>query len=375
MKSFRKTLTVLLSLMLLTALTVPALAGADYSVQGEETSFNKYLVVDKSANVPNMSFSFTIEAGEEAEADEENGTLAVMAGVDPDKITIGTAVFTPEDETTDGEESDGIANSAEKKYATAVVTVDLSGVSFTEPGVYRYVITEQATENDAITPDATPRTLDVYVNNNEGELEIAAYVFYSGEYEPEEGTGEAEEPDGKNDGFADFYESSELTIKKTVKGNQGSHNKYFAITVKTEGLNEDDLFSVSGEFDRETKSSSATTYTKAVMDKANGVEFLTGEQLNAGYTFFLHHTQSVVIQGVPKGTDYTVTEAAEDYKCTAPENASGTVGEEDITVEFVNTRNGMVPTGLDLSLVSGVLPAVIGLAGAAALLRKKDRAD
>ena len=104
MKSFRKTLTVLLSLMLLTALTVPALAGADYSVQGEETSFNKYLVVDKSANVPNMSFSFTIEAGEEAEADEENGTLAVMAGVDPDKITIGTAVFTPEDETTDGEE-------------------------------------------------------------------------------------------------------------------------------------------------------------------------------------------------------------------------------------------------------------------------------
>ena len=28
-----------------------------------------------------------------------------------------------------------------------------------------------------------------------------------------------------------------------------------------------------------------------------------------------------------------------------------------------------------VSLVSGVLPAVIGLAGAAALLRKKDRAD
>lgn len=68
------------------------------------------------------------------------------------------------------------------KYAKSEVKVDFSGVTFTAPGVYRYVITEDTVTSQAnITKDPGTYYLDVYVQNDEsasGKLKIDGYVFH-----------------------------------------------------------------------------------------------------------------------------------------------------------------------------------------------------
>ena len=75
-----------------------------------------------------------------------------------------------------------IDGNLDHKYAKSEVEVDFSGVKFTSPGVYRYVITETGVVSQAnITKDPGTYFLDVYVQNDElaaGKLKIDGYVFH-----------------------------------------------------------------------------------------------------------------------------------------------------------------------------------------------------
>ena len=113
-----------------------------------------------------------------------------------------------------------------KKYALKTATLDFSKVQFTEPGVYRYVITESGT-NQAITNDADlTRVLDVYVNDASSDadgalvkkLTIEGYVLHSNvDDEPDVAAGENFGSAGayvatKSQGFSNSYDTSDLTL-------------------------------------------------------------------------------------------------------------------------------------------------------------------
>lgn len=249
--------TMLTMAMLLNGTTVFA-EGTNYGakIEGQKTtSFDKFLLMDSQANVPNATFTYKVTVGNAKAYNVEGKKFQVLAGVDADKITmagVGAAdaaaysiVFKQGDgsdthDSTKDAYVKGLA--ADKKYALKTATLDFSKVNFTEPGVYRYIITENGTNQQAITNDTDlTRVLDVYVNDasteTEKKLTIAGYVLHSNvNDEPDVAAGDdfgsaGKYTDTKSQGFTNSYDTSDLTLRKEVTGNQASHDKYFEFTL------------------------------------------------------------------------------------------------------------------------------------------------
>ena len=98
-------------------------------------------------------------------------------------------------------------------------------------------MTETATTNQGVTNDkSATRTLDVYVIDKNGTLEVSSYVLHTGIDAPAAGTdkGSADVSNTgdklgyKSAGYTNTYDTSNLTFSKTVSGNQASRDKYFA---------------------------------------------------------------------------------------------------------------------------------------------------
>ena len=156
------------------------------------TTFDKYLVMDKEAEVPNASFKYTVTAGKARAYDVAGKKSEILAGVDADKVTMagvgtktaGTITYKPSDPTlNDKNASVKDYDNSKEKYAKKTATLDFSACKFTEPGIYRYIVTESGT-NQAVTNDAdATRVVDVYVNDvgqfDRTNLKIAGYVLHS----------------------------------------------------------------------------------------------------------------------------------------------------------------------------------------------------
>ena len=377
MKTVRKLLGVLLAVLLISALAlnpVTASAADAYEpVAGTTTDFTKYLVVSNDANIPAATFSFTVEPGAAVAAGE--GTLAVLAGLDADKVVIEDTTFTAGQDTTAGAAEDGIVNTTEKKYAQNTVTVDLTQVRFPEPGVYRYIITESASDDPFVNDATATRTLDVYVGDDNGALAIEGYVMYSGTLTTGP-SADAATADGKSAKFVNEVETANLTFSKTVEGNQGARDKFFLFTLTIENAGAGTIVNVTVDGTTPTKTA-ATIYEAAVMtgEDGNGVTTLTADaEGKIVHNFYLSHGDSVTVTGVPKTATYALTEVKEDYENTPPTNASGSFADGNATVAFTNTREGVIPTGVAMTLVPGAAILLIAAAALVILNRKKSKA-
>ena len=363
--------TMLTMAMLLNGTTVFA-AGTNYGVTIEgtkTTTFDKFLVMDNQANVPNATFTYAVTAGNAKAYDVDGKKFQVLAGVDADKITMAgvgtntanTIAYTPAD-TTANDENTMVKNydKTTEKYALKTATLNFSKVQFTEPGVYRYIITESGT-NQAITNDADlTRVLDVYVNDasteTEKKLTIAGYVLHSNENdEPDVAAGENAGSTGtyvatKSQGFTNEYDTSDLTFKKEVAGNQASHDKYFKFTVKITDAVKGTVYTVDVTgADDQSKTNAATIAENA--GKENVKTMTVGADGTISQDFYLQHGQEIKIQGIAKDTKYDVTEEKEDYKSEAKavtgytDDVSGKIVSTDLKTSYKNTRDGVIPTG------------------------------
>lgn len=343
------------------SVTTPAFA-ANTPVDGGTTTFNKYLVMDADANVPNVTFGFTITAGTAQEA--SGGSPAIYAGVTPNLITVSDASFTTEDSTTNGATPDN-TGSADQKYAVKSVTVDLQGVTFSKPGIYRYVITETATSQDGITNDAnTTRTLDVhvaYAAGSETKLEVTSYALHP-----------SDDSSKKADGFTNTYATHNLTLEKQVTGNQGDRNKYFKFTVSITNA-------VKGtEYD--------VACPSADNDSRNEDNLTVGNDGTVTATYYLKDDQSITIKGLTGGTHYTITEesySSDGYATTNTVDGTAslqgdTTGDETMAdashdVVFTNHKEGIVPTGILIETGPYILMGAVVIIGLVALLATSRR--
>ena len=391
--------TMLTMAMLLNGTTVFAAGTAyDTTIGGTKTTtFDKFLVMDKQANVPNATFTYAVTAGKAKAYNVDEKKFQVLAGVDADKITMAgvgtttanTIAYTPTD-TTINDKNTNVKNYDEttEKYAKKTATLDFSAVTFTEPGVYRYIITESGT-NQAITNDADlTRVLDVYVNDasteTEKKLTIAGYVLHSNENdEPDVAAGENAGSTGtyvatKSQGFTNEYDTSDLTFKKEVAGNQASHDKYFKFTVKITGAVKGTVYTVDVTgADDQSKTNAATIAENA--GKENVKTMTVGDDGTISQDFYLQHGQEIKIQGIAKETKYDVTEEKEDYKSEAKavtgymDDVSGKIVSTDLKTSYKNTRDGVIPTGVIMTVAPFAAVTLLGAAGMVTIkMRKKE---
>ena len=379
MKKHARFLTTLLAAVLLVAAALPSAFAFKYTaVAGTSTTFYKYLVMDVDANVPNATFAFTVAPGTAIAATENR--VAVLAGIGTP--TIADVTFAPGNTTyTTKQGTDEVTLVSGQKYAKQTVTVSFSGISFPEPGIYRYIVTETATTNQGVTNDESEtRTLDVYVTDNDGALEVSSYVLHTGTDAPAAGAdkGSADVSNtgdklgDKSAGYTNTYDTSNLTFSKTVSGNQASRDKYFAFTVTIRGavagtvydvdLTKADVNISANPNDATTCIGNAVTQPQRLTVPADGT---------VTQVFYLQHGQEITIKGLAKGTEYAVTENPEDYKQTAPDNASGTIVSEDVTAAFTNTRSGVIPTGVLLTVAPFAAIMAVGAVGIIVMVGKK----
>lgn len=356
------------------------------------TTFDQYLVMDQEANVPNVTFSYAVKAGTEKTYQMDRKTVTVLSGVDADLVSItGTADkeiachpgdITSDDVNTFVKDYDETC----QKYAKKTATLDFSACHFTEPGVYRYIITESGV-NQAVSNDSTPRIVDVYIENAEDSetdgnvttegLKFAGYVLHSSADELPEDMDESGTAAGsKEAGFTNTYDSANLTIRKEVKGNQASHDKYFAVTASISDAVPGTVYTVDI-----SKAQSVTDENAATKEENEGQTNVTAitadENGTAEQTFYLQHGQEITINGLSTDTSYKVSEENEDYIPTDEsvdgyeDPVSGVISGKDVNVSFLDEKNGIIPTGVKSLSVPAIIATVSG--GAFVLVAVKKR--
>ena len=390
--------TMLTMAMLLNGTTVfAAETGYDATIGGKQTTtFDKFLVMDSQANVPNATFTYTVTAGTEKDYDVDGKKFQVLAGVDAEKITMAgvgtttanTIAYVPGDPTANDENA--MVKNYDKgteKYAKKTATLNLSAVQFTEPGVYRYIITESDTNQQAITYDADlTRVLDVYVEDATGtdgvkKLKIAGYVLHASEDEITSGENfgtTATDPTGKSQGFTNEYDTSDLTFKKEVAGNQASRDKYFKFKVDITGAVAGTVYKVDIDNADATSKTNAATITENA-GKGNVTSMTVGSDGTISQDFYLQHGQEIKIQGIARDTKYEVTENKEDYKSEAAvvagytDAAKGTIASTDLKTSYKNTRAGVIPTGVIMAVAPFAAVTLLGAVGMVTIkMRKKE---
>jgi len=384
--------------------TYPAVELSSHpSLSASKLSLTKVLALTEDVAIPAEGFGFAFDIDPISDViPATSTTLKVLPGptATSGQVTypvIESAVFAS------GTAEDASPYSTEyTKSYTAVKDIDFSGVKFTEPGIYRYKIHEKSDghANTGVGYDAKPYIiLDIYVEDvsttSEKKIQVTAYTMIKSD------TDSVAAPSSQNDltsgksesTFVNTYPTNTLTIKKTVDGNQGSKDEYFKFNIKLEGddtvnpaviIEDSRKFAITGlDTGDDISANNATSYPVATMRGANGVTELTGDQLKTGYDVYLQHGDTVTLSGLVPGCKFTITETNNEYNVATvvkqvvsgtettvadadnvDDNATvqGTIS-NNTTVSYTNTKTGLIPTGVVLSVVPWVIAGVVIIGG------------
>ena len=378
-------------------------AGTNYApVDGTTTTFDKYLLVNEGTNVPDLTFNYTISGATVTPVPAADNYLPVFAGTGTPTATAtfssSSTQITP---TTNVDFDDTLYDGYQEQ-----VTVDLSSITFAEPGVYRYYIQEVDAGIGGLTCDVDPtdpttaptgtdvckRTLDVYVFDDENtaakDLTIGGYVMYNGwvTAAPPDSTVATSAADAlvsgatKSSQFVNYFDTYTITFGKEVTGNQGSKDKYFKFSLELTSP-------VAGTFNVDTThadtnipTNDATNYSGV----SNVPTIAVTKDTPVTTDFYLQDGQYITIAGIPAGTKYTLSEDAEDYTSTdgitadnSTLNWDGTAGNDALTdptsnttgiaanihTGFTNDKQGIIPTGVILKIAPVVGIGFVVVAG------------
>ena len=264
---------------------------------------------------------------------------------------------------------DFAAAAAGSTAQTKNIELDFTKFGFTHVGRYYYVISE--TNADAKYPGVASDTQSVYMTVNVMNNEAGnGFVYYA---VLRKGSNTATDKIDGEKAFANTYNAKELTISKTVHGDFGDLGKTFAFKVKLDAAKD-------ATYGTATIAYNAANNGVVLPENATNPESITvGQEV----TIYLKHKGVATISNLPAGVTYTVTElesdvaygVALDDKSTADlegKVATGTIAESNI-VNFHNTHDGVVDTGVILDNAPYIALLTIVAAGAVVMILKKRR--
>ena len=212
--------------------------------------------------------------------------------------------------------------------------------------VYHYVVTEDAGSYEGIDYDTASRDVYLFVYNGaDGALYVGNVIT--------ENNGEKGDLEFINDYGAENDTTHDVTIKKTITGNQGVKNKSFEFKVAVNG-GQGELYKVVVK-----KNANAQALT----------EYITSNEAETSYQ--ISDTGSITIYGLTESDKYTVTETDAnkdgytttiDGETTATGTKTGTTKEDGTVVQYVNEKDAAVVTGVAKKYTPYVL--LVGAAGA-----------
>ncbi len=299
------------------------------STSPANVTITKELTKGVNDYAPNTTFNFSIAPGTAVDATANSD--AIYSGPEG-----GAAIA---EGITSAPKASDIGN---ETITVGTTNITINNTKFTAPGIYRYVVTETEGNYEGVAYSTETKYFDVYVNS---EGNVYSYAFVN-----------PENTKVKDDGvFTNAYGTadkpvSDLTISKTVAGNQGDKTKDFTFTIEVDGT--------SGE----------QYYVN------NGKTLVSGVPVD----ITLKDGESVIIYGLSASDTYTVTETdytADGYTTTIDtvktNTKTGTIS-ADATVAFVNTKNATTPTGIVMNIAPYVLMVAVAAVLAVVFLRKRN---
>ena len=359
--------TIVATALLASVATVPAFA-AEFDTDGKidntdntaltEITFDKELVRPETGDTPDVTFTFTMQGVDDNETitDGDNTTVTEDA---TGKTASGRVTF--------GDADDQNAPAADGKIVvTDDVTINIASLTFAQPGVYKFNLTE------AIDEDAAS---DAYTMGITSENPYSIYLFVErvdGQQNPvitgaELVKGSTREKGQKVDKITNYYMTTPtgvtpnaLTVDKTVSGGMGNKTDNFTFTV-----------TITADGPR-TYSAKKGNETVTVTPGGNNT-YTVSTTLSDGESF--------TINGLMKDDTYVVAETEADrngYKTTVTGDA--TQDNQTVTfdavdngaVHYENSRTSVTPTGIVMNIAPYALLVVVAVAGCFVFLRKRN---
>lgn len=252
------------------------------------------------------------------------------------------------------------------------IEIDLTQLGINKVGKYYFKIQEVAGNKAGVTYDGHTRVLLVSaVNDVDADKKLSSnndIKFYAALYE----LGEDGETLGNKIGGSDAFENSygtstskiaKITLSKEVRGEFADREREFTFNIvfkPATGKTKDD-------------------YVGATVVK-NGTAETWAIDGSVTHTVTLKHGDTFVINNLPEGVTYTITEDFKDRNWTTTIGsdettvATGTI-HEDATVEYVNKHNGVPDTGVILDNAPYMLMLAVVAGGAMTLVIKKRREE
>lgn len=228
--------------------------------------------------------------------------------------------------------------------------VTVSGLSEFEGGlvsIYDYLTVKMPADTSL-----TLKNIPVGVSY---EIEEVANDQYTVQSVNESGVIDA---DGETSQFTNIYsQPHDLSLDKRVIGNLGNHQEYFTFNVHLSHLKANEHYTVDLSQCDET----AGTHTNAssITSDKNG---------NASCTFYLKDLQTITLKSLPDLAHFDITEHSNDYQVsfTTSLEDSGTnqcIGDlsDDLSIHYINKREGVIPTGHSSYQLSGLFIVFICL--------------
>lgn len=352
--------TIVATALLASVATVPAFA-AD-----AEVNFVKTIDMTNAqgASVPDVTYSYTVASGTAVTGDPDRNIPDIKAG-NANDLTIANVDFGPTDTVTNNK----VTKEAEVTFAEN---------AYTAPGIYRYTVTEQDPTDPDITYDTDTYTLDVYVINSNGTLEVANAIWMRGTpvtptldengnavYGEDEDAAKA----NKIAGDEDQYKTYSLTVTKEVEGTMADAGREYDFQIDLSGL-DNGAKVTNGEnavTDTDNDGSISVSGIKLVPnDESKKSVTITGIPSDALYT---------IVESLDESEGYTVTiKNGSELTCTDDKYSTteATQGKQNQSVTIVNKRDAVSPTGIAMNVAPYALLVVVAVAGCFVFLRKRN---
>ena len=354
MKKTKQLLVLLLAVMLVVGNIVPVNAATTYdsvSPSPATITVEHTMTLKDAQQTLSYPISYSLEVKEGVTGPDGTNVSVAVTG----KPSITNAINIPVGNYTS---TSGVISNT--------LTIDWTGVSFKEPGVYKWQVEKKITAKgpETLSNDGGTSYVYAYVVDNGGTLSVGQVGMAV----------DAALTVKRN--LADTYPASahDLTVEKIIQGNEASMNQYFKLLVTLKLPD-----GASGNYN--IIAASGSTYDASVPETAyhsaqtNPIK--TGVLIGGTpkeIAVWLKGGQKIIFEALPDNTIYSVTEDADTAKgYTMTGSVSGITLDLDRTVAIVNTKTATTPTGIILQAAAPVAGIVLALALLAVVMLSKKR--